>query len=136
MWDGYHEVIRKYPPISLQAERKLIALAQEGHQESRDELLLRHVGFIIFRLHRKIFRREHLRRYGEDLLSETIPLLLGKIDSYDLEYRDPSGSPKPVRFVSYIRKRVDGNIIDSLKKQLSDDARENAGTDLESIASL
>ena len=47
MWDGYHEVIRKYSPISLQAERKLIALAQDGHQESRDELLLRHVGFVI-----------------------------------------------------------------------------------------
>ena len=133
MWDGYHEVVRKYPPISLQAERKLIALAQEGHQESRDEILLRHVGFVIFRLHRKVFRREHLRRYGEDLLSETIPLLLGKIDSYDLEYRDTAGHPKPVRFVSYIWKRVDGHIIDSLKEQLRHDASTNS-TDLESIA--
>lgn len=135
MWDAYHEVVRKYSPISLQAERKLIALAQEGHQESRDELLLRHAGFVIFRLHRKVFRREHLRRYGEDLLSKTIPLLLGKIDSYDLAYRDPSGQPKPVRFASYIWKRVDGHIIDSLKEQLRGDAHENS-PDVESIASL
>lgn len=135
MWAAYQEVVRKYSPISLQAERKLIALAQEGHQESRDELLLRHVGFVIFRLHRKVFRREHLLRYGEDLLSETIPLMLGKIDSYDLEYRDPSGRPKPVRFASYIWKRVDGHIIDSLKVQLRDNAGENA-IDFEAIASL
>jgi DNA-directed RNA polymerase specialized sigma subunit len=39
MWSAYQDVVRKYPPISLQAERKMIALAQEGHQESRDELL-------------------------------------------------------------------------------------------------
>ena len=56
--------------------------------------------FVIFRPHREVFRREHLRRYGDDLLSEAIPLLLGKIDSGDLEYRDPAGRPKPVRFVS------------------------------------
>lgn len=61
--------------------------------------------------------------------------MLGKIDSYDLEYRDPSGRPKPVRFVSYIWKRVDGHIIDSLKVQLRGDARENA-IDFEAIASL
>jgi DNA-directed RNA polymerase specialized sigma subunit len=135
MWDAYHEVVRKYPPISLEAERKLIALAQEGHKESRDELLLRHVGFVIFRLHRKIFRREHLRRYGEDLLSETIPLLIGKIDDYDLEYRDPSGHLKPVRFSSYIWKRIDGHIIDSLKEQLRADASENS-PDVELLAAV
>jgi len=135
MWNAYQDIVRKYSPNSLQAERELIALAQEGHQDSRDELLLRQVGFVIFRLHRKIFRREHLRRYGEDLLSETIPVILGKIDSYDLEYCDTSGRPKPVRFASYIWKRADGHIIDSLKVQLRADAHENS-PDLESIAAL
>ena len=94
--------------------------------------LLRHAdrlgpkNAVIFRLHKNVFRREHLRRYGEDLLSETIPVLLDKIDSYDLEYRDPSGRPKPVRFASYIWKRVDGHIIDSLKEQLREGANETS----------
>ena len=122
-------------PPSLSKPKELIALAQDGHQESRDELLLRHVSFVIFRLHKNVFRREHLRRYGDDLLSETIPVLLGKIDSYDLEYRDRSGRPKPVRFASYIWKRVDGHIIDSLKEQLREGANETP-LDFEPIAPL
>lgn len=90
---------------------------------------------MIFRLHRKIFRREHLRRYGEDLLSETTPLLIGKIDDYDLEYRDPSGHPKPVRFYSYIWKRIDGHIIDSLKEKIRAGASENS-PDVELLAAV
>jgi len=55
MWEGYREVVRKYRPIPMEAERALIALAQGGSRESRDELVLRQVGFVIFRLHKKVF---------------------------------------------------------------------------------
>ena len=115
MWEAYHEVIRRYRPVSLEEERALIALAQRGSRKSRDELMLRHVGFVISRLHKKVFPR-HLRRHGQDLMSAAIPVLMGKIKTYDLHYRDESGRPKPVRFSSYIWKRVDGFLIDSLKE--------------------
>jgi len=125
MWEAYGEVVRKYRHISLKAERKLIARAQRGSRESRDEIMLRHIRFAIFRLRRKVFY-PYLLRYGEDLLSEMIPLLLEKIDSYDLRYRDKDGRPKPVRFSSYIWKRVDGFIIDSMKKIVRTERMETA----------
>ena len=37
----------------------------------------------------------------------------------DLNYRDKKGNPNPVKFVSYIWKRIDGFIIDSLKRETS-----------------
>ncbi|MBI3550037.1 MAG: hypothetical protein HY078_13450 [Elusimicrobia bacterium] len=64
-----------------------------------------------------------------------LPLLLSKIDSYDLEYRDKRGNPKPVRFSSYIWKRVDGFIIDSLKEIRRTETIETA-MDLESMPAL
>lgn len=134
MWEAYRAVIGKYRPISLEEERRLIALAQRGSRKSRDEIMLRHVRFVISRLQKKVFS-QHLRRHGEDLLSAAIPLLLGKIDSYDLEYRDESGNLKPVRFSSYIWKRVDGFIIDSLKGIRRAEAIETA-MDLESISEI
>ena len=39
--------------------------------------------------------------------------------SYNLDYRDKQGNPKPVKFASYICKRIDGFIIDYLKKELN-----------------
>ena len=96
----------------------MIAAAQCGSERSAQELVLRHVGFVIFRLHRKVFPNL-LRRFGDDLLAEAIPVLYTKIQTYDLAYRDRHGQPKPVRFVSYIWKRIDGHIIDSLKRELS-----------------
>ena len=59
-----------------------------------------------------------LRRFGEELLSEAIPVLYAKIQTYDLGYRDKHGHPKPVKFVSYIWKRIDGHILDGLKREL------------------
>ena len=38
--------------------------------------------------------------------------------SGDLAYRDRSGQPTPVKFVSYIWKRIDGHIVDVVKREL------------------
>jgi DNA-directed RNA polymerase specialized sigma subunit len=57
-------------------------------------------------------------RYGEDIFSEAIFILYDKIKTYDLEYKDRQGNLKQVRFSSYIWKRIDGLIIDSVKKEI------------------
>ena len=112
MWNTCKPIIQRYPRISLSKERRLIQEAQKGSKKSRDELVLRHVEFLIFRIHKIVFP-DLVRRYGEDLLSEVILIAYKKIDSYDLDYRDKLGNHKPVKFVSYIWKRIDGFIIDS-----------------------
>jgi DNA-directed RNA polymerase specialized sigma subunit len=118
MWKSYSCIIRCYPKIPLSEERRLILEAQEGSKESKDELVLRHIGFLIFRIHKKVF--PHLiQRFGEDLLEEAILIVYTKIGSYNLDYRNKQGNPNPVKFVSYIWKRIDGFIIDSLKKELT-----------------
>ena len=117
MWNTYKPIIQRYPRISLSKERRLIQEAQKGSKKSRDELVLRHVEFLIFRIHKIVFP-DLVRRHGEDLLSEVILIAYKKIDSYDLDYRDKLGNHKPVKFVSYIWKRIDGFIIDSLKNEL------------------
>ncbi|MCK5580001.1 MAG: hypothetical protein KAJ18_01865 [Candidatus Omnitrophica bacterium] len=109
--------IKKYSEISLSKERHLIAQAQRGSIKSKDELLLRHIRFLIFRIHRIVFS-EFLRRFGDDLLAEGILILHGKIHDYDLAYCNKQGEPRPVRFRSYIWKRIDGFIIDYLKKEM------------------
>lgn len=116
MWKAYREIARRYPRISLSEERRLIAKAKRGSNESFQELVLRHIGFVIFRLHKRVFP-EFLKRFGEDLLSSAIPVLYRKINTYDLDYCDEQGHPKPVKFVSYIWKRIDGFIIDFLKRE-------------------
>jgi len=118
MWKTYKHIIRRYPRISLLEERCLIKKAQRGSKKSKDELVLRHVSFLIYRIHKIVFP-DLIQRYGEDLLSEAILITYKKIDSYDLDYRDKLENPKPVKFISYIWKRIDGFIIDSLKKELS-----------------
>ena len=118
MWRAYSNVVQKYPKITLSEERRLILEAQKGSKESKDELVLRHVSFLIFRIHKVVFP-DLVKRFGEDLLAEAILVTYKKIDSYNLDYRDKQGNPKPVKFVSYIWKRIDGFIIDSLKKELS-----------------
>lgn len=40
------------------------------------------------------------------------------VQSYNLHYYDKSGNFKPVRFVSYIWKFIDGLILASLRKEL------------------
>jgi DNA-directed RNA polymerase specialized sigma subunit len=116
MWKSYSGIIRRYQKIPLSEERRLIAKAQKGSRKSKDELVLRHIGFLIFRIHKVAFP-EYARRFGEDLLAESILIVYKKIKTYDLDYCDKRGNPKPVKFVSYIWKRIDGFIIDSLKKE-------------------
>lgn len=98
----------------------MIAAAQRGSERSIQELVLRHINFIAFRLHRRVFP-DLLRRFGEELLSEAIPILYAKVQTYDLDYCDKHGQPKPVRFVSYIWKRIDGHILDGVKRELEYD---------------
>lgn len=117
MWKTYRHMIRCYPRISLYEERCLIKKAQNGSKKSKDELVLRHISFLIFRIHKVVFP-EFIQRFGEDLLEETILIVYNKIESYDLDYRDKHGNLKPVRFISYIWKRIDGFIIDYLKKEM------------------
>jgi DNA-directed RNA polymerase specialized sigma subunit len=117
MWETYRHIIRRYPKISLSEERLLIQKAQRGSKKSKDELVLRHVGFIIFRIHKVVFP-EFFQRFGEDLLAEAILIVYSKIESYDLDYCDKQGNPRPVRFVSYIWKRIDGFIIDYLREEM------------------
>ena len=118
MWRSYDVTVQRYPKISLSEERRLISEAQKGSKKSRDELVLRHISFLKFRIRRIAF--PHLvQRFGDDLLGEAILIVYNKIESYDLNYRDKKGNPKPVKFISYIWKRIDGFIIDSLKREVN-----------------
>ena len=103
MWKTYRHIIKSYPRISLEEERRLIQKAQKGSKKSKDELVLRHISFLIFRIHKVAFP-EFIQRFGEDLLEEAILIVYNKIESYDLDYRDKHGNLKPVRFISYIWK--------------------------------
>ena len=124
MWKAYSSVIKKYPRISLQDERRLIRQAKK-QKEKADELVLRHVGFVIFRIYKKTFPK-YVERFGEDILSEAIFILNKKIKSYNLRYYDKQGNFKPVRFVSYIWKAVDGHILACLKKELEREKRQQS----------
>ena len=119
-WKAYLQLARKYQKIPLSEERLLIAQAKKGSQKSTEEIILRHIGFVIFRIHKRAFP-EFLKRFGEDLLSNSIPVLHQKIKTYNLNYRDKHGRRKPVKFASYIWKRIDGLILDSLKKELREE---------------
>jgi len=104
--------------LSLEDERRLIAKAKKGHKAETDELVLRYVGFINFRLRKKAFPA-YVARFGEEIVSDAVFILYDKIKTYDLRYRDRDGNLKPVKFSSYIWKRIDGFILDSLKRELS-----------------
>ena len=108
----------------------MIAAAQRGSERSAHELVLRHIGFVSFRLHRRVFP-DLLPRFGEELLSEAIPILYAKIKTYDLNYCDKSGRPKPVKFVSYIWKRIDGHILDGVKRELAHEKELQAAAELD-----
>ena len=101
----------------------LLARAKRGSQKHSEEIILRHLGFVIFRLH-KIAFPEYLKRFGEDIVSESTLILQKKIKSYNLRYKDKEGNHKPVRFSSYVWKRIDGHILDSLKKESQKDKLE------------
>jgi hypothetical protein len=63
---------------------------------------------------------------GRDILSQAIFILYAKIKSYNLRYRDKEGIFKPVRFVSYIWKAIDGHILACLKKELEKEKRQES----------
>ena len=109
-------MVQQYLRLAVEDERRLIASAQTGAKECIDELVLRHISFVMWRLRKKVFR-QHLDRHGEDILAAAIPVLYQKVKTYDLNYRDKTGSLKPVRFASYIWKRIDGLAIDYLKRE-------------------
>ena len=117
MWKVYQRLASQYPRISLEEERCLIAKAKRRSKEKAEELVLRHISFVISRIYKKSFP-SYVNRFGEDILSEAVFILYDKIKSYDLEYKDKQGNLKPVRFSSYIWKRIDGFIIDSVKKEI------------------
>lgn len=116
MWDLINTHTLQYDKISLLEERNLISKAQKGSTKSKDELLLRHIKFLIFRIYRIVFP-EFIQRFGKDLISEGVLILHAKIHDYDLAYCNKRGELTPVRFRSYIWKRIDGFIIDYLKKE-------------------
>lgn len=117
MWKTYRSIIRKYPRMSLQEERRMIRAAKKGSKLAAEELVLRHIGFVIFRIHKCAFPA-YARRFGEDILSQAIVVLYERVQAYNLRYYDKQGNFKPVRFVSYIWKFIDGLILASLKKEL------------------
>jgi len=125
MFETYREIIPAYSRLTLYQERRLIAQAKRGDKVKADELVLRHIGFVIFRIHKIIFPA-YLDRFGEDILSQAIFILYDKIQSYDLKYKDKQGNPKPVRFSSYVWKRIDGFIIDYLKRELMRDRQQQS----------
>lgn len=126
MWKTYRSLIRRYPKISLQEERRLIREAKKGSKQAADELVLRHIGFVIFRIHKCAFPA-YARRFGEDILSQAIFILHHKIQTYNLRYYDKEGHFKPVRFVSYIWKFIDGLILVSLRKELRHEKKRITG---------
>ena len=125
MWKNYRSIINKYPKISLLEERRLIAKAKKGSHAETDELVLRHLGFIIFRIYKNAFP-VYIERFGEEILSEATFILYDKIKTYNLRYRNKNGEFKPVRFSSYIWKRIDGFILDTLKKELERQRRQTS----------
>ena len=117
MWGMGYRSLPTRPPISLTEERRLIARAKKGSKAEAEELVLRHVRFVIFRIHRKAFP-SLAARFGDELLAQAVLILYDKIRTYNLRYRDRNGDLKPVRFASYIWKRIDGFILDFLEDEL------------------
>lgn len=125
MFETYRNTIPKYPRLSLDEERRLIAQAKRHCKGKTDELILRHIGFVIFRINKIIFP-VYQDRFSEDILSQLVLILYDKIQSYDLNYKDKEGNLKPVRFRSYVWKRIYGFIIDYLKKELKRERQEQS----------
>jgi DNA-directed RNA polymerase specialized sigma subunit len=123
VWLINYRSLPKCSDLSLKEERRLIAKAKKGYQAETEELVLRYVGFIIFRLHKKAFPL-YVDRFGEEILAEAVLILYDKIKTYNLRYRDKNGDLKPVRFSSYIWKRIDGFILDYLKEELARERRQ------------
>jgi len=68
MWKAYSGMVRRYPMIPLSEERCLISKAQKGSRKSKDEIVLRHSSFLIFRIH-KIAFPTLIQRFGLNRLN-------------------------------------------------------------------
>ena len=123
MWGFNYRSLPKRPSLSLTEERRLIAKAKRGYKAETEELVPRHISFIIFRIHKKAFP-SYVALFGEELLAQAVFILYDKIKTYNLRYRDKNGDFKPVRFSSYIWKRIDGFILDYLKAELARERRQ------------
>jgi len=123
VFEKYYRTIPKYSRISLREERRLIAKAKKGSKKEMDELVLRHLSFVIFRIYKKAFPA-YIDRFGDDIFSEAVFILYEKIKTYNRRYRDKKGNFRPVRFSSYVWKRIDGFILDSLKVEINREKRQ------------
>jgi hypothetical protein len=70
MLQVYRECIYAYKnkKVSLRQERRLILQAQKGCEKSVQEMVLRHVGFLLYRLHRKVIP-PLLYKHQDDMVS-------------------------------------------------------------------
>ena len=73
MFEAYRHLKSKYPKISIHQERRLIKQAQGRSKAKKNELIERHIWFVIFRINKIVFS-PYRTRFGEDILSETIPV--------------------------------------------------------------
>jgi hypothetical protein len=53
-------------------------------------------------------------------------MLYKKTKTYNVRYWDKQGNFKPVRFVSYIWKAIDGHILACLKRELEEERRQQS----------
>lgn len=83
MWEYYSSMSKRYPKLSLFEERHLISKAQKGSKKSKEELVLRHVSFVVFRIHKVAFPAL-IQRFGEDLLEEAILIIYKKSKATNL----------------------------------------------------
>ncbi|OGS10448.1 MAG: hypothetical protein A2234_00790 [Elusimicrobia bacterium RIFOXYA2_FULL_58_8] len=80
MWKTYGEVARSHPKLLPLEERCMIARAQAGSKRIRDKLVFHHIGFIMWRLRKKVFP-DYLKRHGDDILSAAILELYRKVET-------------------------------------------------------
>lgn len=92
----------------------MIALAKKGNGAAKEELILNHIGYFLFRINTVLYPKL-VKQYGEDILQECLLLASEKIYKYNLRYKNKQGKRQNVYFRSYIWKAVTGVIIRSIK---------------------
>jgi hypothetical protein len=115
MFEQYRQIIRQYPKLTLQNERRLIRLAKRGDLSAQQTLLLHQIGFFVFRI-RTVLYPAVVREYGEDILQECLLWTPKKIRSYNLRYKNRDGIFQPVLLRSYIWKGVMGVMFQYVRK--------------------
>jgi hypothetical protein len=115
MFEQYKQIIRRYPKLTLQNERRLIRLAKRGDLSAQQTLLLHQIGFFVFRI-RTVLNPAVVREYGEDILQECLLWTPKKIRSYNLRYKNRDGIFQPVLLRSYIWKGVMGVMFQYVRK--------------------